>query len=253
MSENAYLPSEPTIPVDTDRSTNRSLTWLDLGVICCILVFLVGLLLPAVKEARDRPPRCFNTLKQIALALHNYETVNKCFPPAYTVDSSGNRLHSWRTLILPYMEANDIYERVDLTKSWDAPENATARTLVESLPSLRCSNSRKSPKTNILSLVGEEYFFHPDRCRNLAEFVDAKHRTLALIEVPDQFAVHWMEPTDLDGLESLNLAKQRLLHTGVAYVAFVDGSIDSMDSKVSANSLRAISTIAGGEEASKLD
>ena len=45
---------------------------------------------------------CVNNLKQIALALHNYEEVYKVLPPAYTVDAQGRPLHSWRTLILPY-------------------------------------------------------------------------------------------------------------------------------------------------------
>jgi hypothetical protein len=44
------------------------------------------------------------TSKMIALALHNYHDVYAAFPPAYTVDENGQRLHSWRTLILPWLE-----------------------------------------------------------------------------------------------------------------------------------------------------
>ncbi len=67
---------------------------------------LAGLLLPAVQAAREaaRRVQCSNNLKQIGLALHNYNAAYKSLPPPYTVDANGQKLHSWRTLILPFIE-----------------------------------------------------------------------------------------------------------------------------------------------------
>lgn len=64
-------------------------------------------------------------LENIALALHNYAAKNHgVLPPTYTVDSAGKPLHSWRTLILPYIDYQDLYKKIDLSKSWNDPANA---------------------------------------------------------------------------------------------------------------------------------
>ena len=70
-------------------------------VVVAIIGILVALLLPAVRTAREpaRRLQCANNLKQIAIALQNYESVYHALPPAYTVDTNGKPLHSWRTLI----------------------------------------------------------------------------------------------------------------------------------------------------------
>ena len=126
-----------TIPVvAADVAPPRKPTSSTSTVVIVILVFmvagllgcggiLVALLLPAVSAAREaaRRTQCMNHLKQVALALHNYHDVFQAFPPAYTVDEDGKPLHSWRTLILPYLEQAALYEQIDLSKPWDAPEN----------------------------------------------------------------------------------------------------------------------------------
>ncbi len=63
--------------------------------------------------------QCQNNLKQLGLAMHNYHSIEKLLPPAYTMDIHGNRLHSWRTLLLPYLENGDLYRRIDLSRSWN--------------------------------------------------------------------------------------------------------------------------------------
>ena len=73
-----------------------------------------------------------NNLKQIALALLNYEQAHHALPPAYTVDAQGRPLHSWRTLILPYLDQESLYQTIDLSKPWNDPANAKA--LETSLP-----------------------------------------------------------------------------------------------------------------------
>jgi hypothetical protein len=93
-----------------------------------VLFLLMCLLFPAVRNARPAAYRntCANQLHQIAIAIHNYVNAHHALPPLYTTDVDGKPLHSWRTLILPYLEEHKLYDSIDLTKSWDDPVNSRA-------------------------------------------------------------------------------------------------------------------------------
>ena len=86
--------------------------------ITCLVVFIlfavVGFMMlkKAVFEAREAARRlqCMGHLKQISLAMLNYHEKYKCFPPAYIADDEGRPMHSWRVLVLPFMNgSNDFY------------------------------------------------------------------------------------------------------------------------------------------------
>ena len=110
------------------KSAGRGLRLVQVLMALGTIVLLIALLLPAVRTAGPaaRRAQCTNNLKQIALALHNYEQEHKALPPAYTVDATGRPLHSWRTLILPYLEQESLYRSIDLSKPWDDRSNAKA-------------------------------------------------------------------------------------------------------------------------------
>ncbi len=79
---------------------------------------MAALMIPAVSEGHKaaRRMQCSNNLKQIGLAFHNYHSAYGSLPPAYTVDADGNRLHSWRTLILPFIDQSALVQQIDLNK-----------------------------------------------------------------------------------------------------------------------------------------
>jgi hypothetical protein len=60
----------------------------------------------AVRGGTTAP--CINNLKQIGLAMHNYHDAHGCFPPAYIPDENGKPMHSWRVLLLPYLELDGV-------------------------------------------------------------------------------------------------------------------------------------------------
>jgi prepilin-type N-terminal cleavage/methylation domain-containing protein len=126
-----------------DHPDRTAFTLIELLVVIAIIGILVGLLLPAVQKVREAASllQCQNNLKQLGLALHNYENVNKRFPPAFIRTSgkqsgtaygisypdatwSGLTGWAWGTLILPYAEQDNLYRGLRLDLPCWAQENA---------------------------------------------------------------------------------------------------------------------------------
>jgi type II secretory pathway pseudopilin PulG len=91
----------------------------ELLVVIAIIGLLIALLLPAVQQAREsaRKTECLNNLKQIGVALHNYEQTHRLFPPG-AVDLPGRAiLISWAARILDSVEQAQLYNRIDWNQS----------------------------------------------------------------------------------------------------------------------------------------
>src|SRR4051794_3818491 len=96
-----------------------------LGSTLVVLAVLIALLVPAVQAAREaaRRSQCVNNLKQIGLAMHNYNSAYDVFPPAVITDPDGKPLLSWRVLLLPFLDEQALYEQFKLDEPWDSPNN----------------------------------------------------------------------------------------------------------------------------------
>ncbi len=220
------------------------------AVLTAIALLLMCFVLPAVTRSREAARRtsCKCHLKQIGLALHNYHDINGEFPPAYTVDANGKPLHSWRTLLLPYLDQKPLYDKIDLSKPWNDPANAEAYQTV--LRVYRCSSDAHSApdKTSYLAIVTSDSCLLPEKSRTIKQITDGTSNTLMVIEVPHDQSVHWMSPQDADEklLESFGPASKES-HSGGRHGLLADGTVRFLSQNIDRKTLHALCTATGND------
>lgn len=124
-------------PVHDGRCT-RGFTLVELLVVIAIIGVLVALLLPAVQAAREaaRRSQCLNQIRQLGLAVLNYEAAKGVFPPAVNEGS-----FSYLTMTLPYYEGGAIFDRLNLTAR---PNDVD---MPYEIPFLRCPSQQSTEPT----------------------------------------------------------------------------------------------------------
>ena len=141
--------------------------------------------------------QCMGNLSQLQIALLNYHDTYGALPPAYVADATGRPMHSWRVLILPFIDENSLYKQYDFSEPWNGPNNIT---LLDRMPGVFSCPSRSSNPTNLTSyaaITGPGTMFPGAASVRFADVTDGLARTIVIAEVAD-VDIPWTAPVDLD-------------------------------------------------------
>jgi prepilin-type processing-associated H-X9-DG protein len=241
-----------------------------LGVVGTLMSGSLLLLIPAVQRIREASTRIQSAqnLKQLSLAMVNYSDVyNGRMPPSVVYGPDGKPLYSWRVLLLPYLEADYLYNQFHLDEPWDSPHN---KPLLTQMP--RCfvdpgrldepgmthyqvfdgpgapfdSSARPlqpfmlgGPKGALQLQVSSFQLRFP------AGFTDGASNTILIVEAAD--AVPWSSPQDLAFGPGKPLPKLGQPSRKGFNAAYADGSVRFFSSSISEPTLRALITPNAGD------
>jgi hypothetical protein len=195
-----------------------------------------------VADARQRA-RSGNNLKQLMIAIHNYhDTYNRM--PANITDKDGKPLLSWRVLLLPYIEQENLYKQFKLDEPWDSANNK--KLLAKMPPLFRTGFEPKdTTKTHYQVFAGPGTPFEPGKQIKFTDITDGLSNTIGIVEAGPP--VEWSKPADVAYDPKKGFAKLDGPFKNVIMVALMDGSTRTVNPAVKPELLGTFVTRAGGE------
>jgi hypothetical protein len=175
---------------------------------CCIV--LLGLVvwnsLPRlVSHVPSNRSRCANNLRQIATALQHYHDTWGEFPPACTTDKNGRPMHSWRVLILPYLDQENLYRAYSFSEPWDGPNNARLLRFMPdeySCPSHSADPNGSRQCTSYVAVLQSSGDVAGRTGRTIGVAQGSSRYPITIIEDSDAH-IPWTQPTDWTADEAL--------------------------------------------------
>jgi hypothetical protein len=191
-----------------------------------------------VRESASRAQSA-NNLKQLALAMHNFADTNMGrFPPQAVYSKDGKPLLSWRVMLLPYFELNELYQEFHLNEPWDSEHN---KKLLAKMPrvyaSPRDEKTLQDHTTYYQGFIGKGAFFDGKQGLRLpADFPDGTSNTIMFVEASK--AVPWTKPQDVPYDPQKPLPKLGVLGASYFLAAICDGSVRTITPSVTQQTLR---------------
>src|SRR4051812_43436788 len=131
------------------KGRRRGFTLIELLVVIAIIAVLIALLLPAVQAAREaaRRSQCINNLKQLGLAVMNYESGNGALPPTSWLPGSGKgNDFSMKARLLPFMEQQAAFNALNMSYYGTDSRNWTVETMT--INTFLCPSDGNVPSSN---------------------------------------------------------------------------------------------------------
>lgn len=222
--------------------------WIAIGGLAIVVMFFLLLSLPDVGSGRPSSRmRCNNNIHNISLALQQYHDVYGTYPPPFVADNNGKPLHSWRVLILPFIEQGNLYRKYRFDEPWDGPNNSKLHDIALSI---YCCPARSATQplieTSYTVVVGPTTVF-PGGYSRTADIVDGPSKTILVVEIANS-GIHWMEPRDIELAKlplAINSSAGRCIsspHKDGAHVALASGDVQFLPNSTQARSIQELLT-----------
>ena len=248
--------------IDRQRAASR-LTLVgrgEVGSAPAMAAVAAGLLLPAVQSARQAAMRSqsTNNLKMIGIACQNHHDVFRRFPTS-TYDKDGKPLLSWRVHILPFVEAQALYQQFHLDEPWDSDHN---KKLIAQMPAVyRNPNFVDAERTVYLAATGPQAIFPEGkvddgdqavafrknnvnvafaRKTSFQNITDGTSNTIMVVEADPAEAMVWTRPDDLPFDPQQPMAGLGGLQKTGFNTLFCDGSVHFIASTIDPEVLRCL-------------
>ena len=129
-------------------------------------------------EQADRA-RSMDNLKNLGLAMHNYHATDGTFPPAAVYSKDGKPLLSWRVLLLPYLEQNDLFRQFKLDEPWDGPTNKKLLAKMPEIYAIPRDKAKQSHATAYQVFTGAGTIFPGPKASRVADITDGTSNTIS--------------------------------------------------------------------------
>jgi hypothetical protein len=195
--------------------------------------------------------RSANNLKQIGLAMHNYESANAHLPMPAIYSRDGKPLLSWRVAILPYIEQDNLSRQFKLDEPWDSPHNIKLLPLMPKIYAPVRGKTKEPHSTYYQVFVGRLTPFIGNQKVGLGRIPDGTSNTFMAVEAGE--AVPWTKPEDLPydaqvwNDRTKPLPKLGGLFPDGFHVLMCDGSVHFLKRDVDELTLRRLIMAADGE------
>ena len=230
-------------------SPGRQIRWLEAIIIIAFLCLVAFFFMPIFEKPWDGNrgrTKSQNNLRQIGLALIQYQDIHKRLPPRVVYSPDGKPLYSWRVLILPYIEETPLYEDFHRDEPWDSPHNK--RLLSRVPPVYIAPVNRDEPLwfTHYQAFAGRGTGFEDTQpIRVPDDFPDGTSKTLLVCEAANP--VPWSKPEDLVYEPDKPLPQLGGLYNAGFNAAFGDGSVRLIPRRTKEETIRALVTRNGHE------
>lgn len=282
-SELVAKPLFPNVRVQTvseeglrsySRMSVPSIPLMDSGGGAPSVAVAAALLLPAIQQAREaaRRTQSMNNMKQLGIALHNYHDVHRSFPAGTHPNEKlkpEERL-SWLADILPFIEQQALFQRIDFEEKWDSKDNQEFTTM--QLETLKNPGVTEKPKkgveapTHYVGIAGlgadaptlpvghkRAGVFGYNRKTGFRDILDGTSNTMMTAEASKNFGA-WAA----GGSDTIRAFTKKPYINGPdgiggpwsnpgCHVGIADGSVRFVSDKIDPSVVEALSTIAGGE------